>query len=453
MARSLIFIVLLLSSTFSFGQFAEFLMTVDNSNGSFTRINKISDARWVSVGFSSSSIDQDNDRYIFYGKDHSDIYKLYTIDINTGTLLYNPKIDNPKNNKDQFTGLHYIGNNTVAGLFLKGNARAEAEFIHIDIITGKHKIISVLKNVKAVAFGTPVYNKTKKQYTFISTNGGGLVRLTTIDVATGAVVLQPILQTGTFGYNYSGLKINNRTGNLYCITKEVNGTGKLELVSLNLISGARKPIKQLNYTGISIGPSFVTFNEKNGHYICRLGSFIPSVTKLVSIDVNTGNINSSVSFDAPANPQGSGNSLTRPNIIELNYHENSGKIIALGWREVGSWVPPVAPPTPPTPPVPPVTPVGIPDSNSFIVSIPDAFTPNGDGLNEIFKPIFSQNTTYTMSIYSKWGEKLKNCANCSWNGKYKGQLVQPDTYIYIIVIKNIGSDTKRMFKGAIHVMW
>ena len=53
------------------------------------------------------------------------------------------------------------------------------------------------------------------------------------------------------------------------------------------------------------------------------------------------------------------------------------------------------------------------------VFIPNAFTPNGNNLNELFKPegIFIAN--YTMKIFNRWGEKIFhwNDVNSGWNGK------------------------------------
>ena len=38
--------------------------------------------------------------------------------------------------------------------------------------------------------------------------------------------------------------------------------------------------------------------------------------------------------------------------------------------------------------------------------IPNAFTPNGDGKNDIYYAYGNEVKTFTMLIYSKWGEKL-----------------------------------------------
>jgi gliding motility-associated-like protein len=70
--------------------------------------------------------------------------------------------------------------------------------------------------------------------------------------------------------------------------------------------------------------------------------------------------------------------------------------------------------------------------------IPNAFTPNGDGLNDIFKPVtFCPVTDYHMLIYNRWGEKLfeSNDISTGWDGRKNGNLCPGDTYVYMISYK------------------
>ena len=67
------------------------------------------------------------------------------------------------------------------------------------------------------------------------------------------------------------------------------------------------------------------------------------------------------------------------------------------------------------------------------IPIPNAFTPNDDGLNDIFKPLFSSVKDYKMIIFNRYGEKIfeSNDINIGWNGVYKRKIIQ-DTYVYKI---------------------
>ncbi len=65
---------------------------------------------------------------------------------------------------------------------------------------------------------------------------------------------------------------------------------------------------------------------------------------------------------------------------------------------------------------------------------PNAFTPNGDGLNDDFRPVaYCRFDTYRFLIYNRWGEKLfiTDNTNEGWNGFYKNQKPIKGVYTYI----------------------
>jgi gliding motility-associated-like protein len=77
----------------------------------------------------------------------------------------------------------------------------------------------------------------------------------------------------------------------------------------------------------------------------------------------------------------------------------------------------------------------------------NAFSPNGDGVNETFKPFSGSCITgYSMKIFDRWGQLLFETTNpnTGWNGKYKGSLLPTAVYYYIINYKNlIGVDNRK----------
>lgn len=68
------------------------------------------------------------------------------------------------------------------------------------------------------------------------------------------------------------------------------------------------------------------------------------------------------------------------------------------------------------------------------VFFPTGFTPNGDGINDRFKPKYSEDLSqYTIRVYNRWGELVyqSNDINEGWNGYYKGLLQPLGVYVFV----------------------
>ena len=68
------------------------------------------------------------------------------------------------------------------------------------------------------------------------------------------------------------------------------------------------------------------------------------------------------------------------------------------------------------------------------IFVPNAFSPDGDGINDYFKPDTRFIENYTLSIFDRWGELIfyeKNSDN-GWDGHYKGKIVATGTYVYLL---------------------
>lgn len=72
--------------------------------------------------------------------------------------------------------------------------------------------------------------------------------------------------------------------------------------------------------------------------------------------------------------------------------------------------------------------------------VPNTFSPNGDGMNEVFYPRGKGlASVQSMKIYNRWGQLVFDRRNFSandptkgWNGKMDSQLLPPDVYVYMI---------------------
>jgi gliding motility-associated-like protein len=92
--------------------------------------------------------------------------------------------------------------------------------------------------------------------------------------------------------------------------------------------------------------------------------------------------------------------------------------------------------------------------DSLEVFIPNIFTPNGDGNNEIFKVTAQGIKDFKAQIFDRWGLKLYEYTDVSsgWDGHTaSGTIVSDGTYYYIIYVK--GQDgSEKTFKGYIQVL-
>lgn len=74
----------------------------------------------------------------------------------------------------------------------------------------------------------------------------------------------------------------------------------------------------------------------------------------------------------------------------------------------------------------------------FSLFMPNAFSPNGDGDNEDFKPVgqFTDLVSYEMKIYDRWGGKIfeTKSVGTGWNGKYNNTADDLPVGVYIYEI-------------------
>ena len=79
-------------------------------------------------------------------------------------------------------------------------------------------------------------------------------------------------------------------------------------------------------------------------------------------------------------------------------------------------------------------------SHENVLYIPNTFTPNGDGLNDVFYIYGFGFSDVTIDIFDRWGQTLFSTTDASqgWNGRYKGQDCKGDVYVYKLSYKTVG---------------
>lgn len=88
-------------------------------------------------------------------------------------------------------------------------------------------------------------------------------------------------------------------------------------------------------------------------------------------------------------------------------------------------------------------------------SLPNAFSPNGDGRNDLFTLHGWANcvSEFSLVIFNRWGEKIYETDNPvkAWDGTYNGQALDPGVYIYYLNAKTNAGEAKNK-KGNISLI-
>jgi gliding motility-associated-like protein len=90
--------------------------------------------------------------------------------------------------------------------------------------------------------------------------------------------------------------------------------------------------------------------------------------------------------------------------------------------------------------------------NEFGLNIPNAFSPNGDGLNDHFRiKGFEKKDQVLMQIFNRWGNLVFETRDLDkgWNGSTGNGLREAGTYVWIIHLR---SDRDHIFKGTVTVV-
>ncbi|NLA25420.1 MAG: T9SS type B sorting domain-containing protein [Bacteroidales bacterium] len=83
--------------------------------------------------------------------------------------------------------------------------------------------------------------------------------------------------------------------------------------------------------------------------------------------------------------------------------------------------------------------VYVPESNQLCIRIPNAFTPNDDGVNDTWIIEFiNKYPNADVFVFNRWGQKLYDMHDNTgpWDGHFNGKKVPAGAYIYIIDLKN-----------------
>jgi gliding motility-associated-like protein len=83
--------------------------------------------------------------------------------------------------------------------------------------------------------------------------------------------------------------------------------------------------------------------------------------------------------------------------------------------------------------------------------VPNAFTPNGDGRNDLFRPLLVGNIVwFRFSVYNRWGQKVFETSEAGrgWDGKVNGTPAQDDAFVWYCQYQLVG-EPQTIKKGTV----
>ncbi len=97
-------------------------------------------------------------------------------------------------------------------------------------------------------------------------------------------------------------------------------------------------------------------------------------------------------------------------------------------------------------------------SGEFLVYVPNAFTPDNDGVNDVFYPVVKgiEVADYSFSIFNRWGEEIFHSSTPSegWLGNVKGggYYAQNEIYTWVLEVKDLYTAKVHTVKGHVSLL-
>jgi len=81
---------------------------------------------------------------------------------------------------------------------------------------------------------------------------------------------------------------------------------------------------------------------------------------------------------------------------------------------------------------------------------PNAFSPDEDGINDLFKISGQGIVDFQIEIYNRWGQMVYKSSNLSkgWDGTFKGKNLPTGTYVYKIKTSKYGVEQNLVKSGS-----
>ncbi|MGB0931334.1 MAG: gliding motility-associated C-terminal domain-containing protein, partial [Chitinophagales bacterium] len=79
------------------------------------------------------------------------------------------------------------------------------------------------------------------------------------------------------------------------------------------------------------------------------------------------------------------------------------------------------------------------------LTFPNAFSPNGDGINDEFIAVSNERLeSYSLQVYNRWGEQVFESMDMNevWDGSYKDRMCEIGVYVYVLQYQFVGGEVE-----------
>ncbi|MEZ4884451.1 MAG: gliding motility-associated C-terminal domain-containing protein [Chitinophagales bacterium] len=99
--------------------------------------------------------------------------------------------------------------------------------------------------------------------------------------------------------------------------------------------------------------------------------------------------------------------------------------------------------------------VNAPEPTNSLLIFPNAFSPNGDGVNDEFRAVSNTRLeSFSLLIYNRWGEQVFQSSdiNNAWDGSYKNKVGEIGVYAYVLQYQFEGGKPQ-LKRGNVTLIW
>jgi gliding motility-associated-like protein len=91
------------------------------------------------------------------------------------------------------------------------------------------------------------------------------------------------------------------------------------------------------------------------------------------------------------------------------------------------------------------------EDNYYSLYSPTAFSPDGDGINDLFKVYGQGMSDFKIEIFNRWGQMIYKSFQLDegWDGTFKGKNLPTGSYVYKIKTSEYSEDKKIVKTGTV----